>query len=307
MTEATSHALPPALRPGDVVAVIAPSSPFDATLVWRGLGFLAQRYRVRFTRGLFARDGYLAGDDDRRARELSDALEDSEVRAIFAARGGFGANRIAHRVEWSKLAEDPKWIVGFSDITALHVEASRVAVASIHGCHVTALGRSSAATRDGLLSLLEAPGLTRTLRAGRALCPGEARGPLYGGNLAVLHACATAGRLRVPEGSVLLLEDVGERPYRIDRMLCTLLGGGHLDGVAAVAAGEFEGCGPGPDGITVEQVLTRAFAPRDVPVVVDLPVGHGLRNQPVVLGQDVQVHAEDAAPRLVLADGSGLP
>jgi len=293
-------ALPPALRPGDVVAAIAPSSPFAPTPVWLALGFLARRYRLRFTRGLFARDGYLAGDDARRTGELATALADSRVRAIFAARGGFGANRIAHEIDWSQLRRDPKWIVGFSDITALHVEAARVSVASVHGCHLTALGRSDARARHGLISLLEAPTEPRELRGERSLCPGQATGPLFGGNLAVLHACAAAGRLRVPSGAVLLLEDVGERPYRIDRMVCTLMVGGHLDHIAAVVAGEFAGCLPGPDGVTVEDVLSRAFAPRGIPVVTGLPIGHELRNEPVVLGSLTSVLAESEAPRIIM-------
>lgn len=311
--------LPPGLRPGDTVAVIAPSSPFEHVLAWVGIGWLAQRYRVLFDtgsgpplagdsrgcgapslsapsgRGLFARAGYLAGNDARRRDELVHALSHPDVRAIFAARGGYGANRFVHRLDWTVLARHPRWIVGFSDITALHVEAARAGVASLHGAHVTALGRGDARARAALVRALEDPLGERRFDGLTALRPGAAEGPLFGGNLALLHACAAAGRLRVPEGCVLLLEDVTERPYRIDRMLTTLEVGGHLAAAAAVVLGDFEQCAPGPDGVTVDEVLCDRLLPLGVPVVSGLPIGHGLRNEPAILG----------GPARVLASGPG--
>ncbi|XXX71604.1 LD-carboxypeptidase [Sorangium sp. So ce134] len=300
--------LPPALRPGDTVAVIAPSSPFEHALAWVGLGWLARRYRVLFDtgggpplagdsrrggepslsapsgRGLFARTGYLAGSDARRSDELARALSHPDVRAIFAARGGYGANRFVHRLDWSALADRPRWIVGFSDVTALHVEAARAGVASLHGAHVAALGRGDAHARAALISTLEDPLGERRFDGLTTLRAGAAEGPLFGGNLALLHACAAAGRLRVPEGCVLLLEDVTERPYRIDRMLATLEVGGHLAPAAAVVLGDFEECNPGPDGVTVDEVLRDRLLPLGIPVVAGLPIGHGLRNEPAILG-----------------------
>src|SRR5262249_55870994 len=113
---------PPPLRPGDAIAVIAPSSPFDRALAFRGLGWLAERYRVRFSSAMMVCDGYLAGSDERRLDELQRALR-ADVRAVVAARGGYGLGRIAHRVEWDAALRNPRWLVGFSDLTALHVEA----------------------------------------------------------------------------------------------------------------------------------------------------------------------------------------
>jgi muramoyltetrapeptide carboxypeptidase len=246
---------PPPLKRGDTIAVIAPSSPFEHVLGWRGLGFLAERYRLRFDRrALFARRGYLAGEDGARRDALGRALEDPDVAAILAARGGYGANRFVHGVDFAGLRARPRWIIGFSDITALHVEASRVGVASLHACHLTALGRSDGRARAGLLQALEDPLGTRVFDGLRAIvAPGRAEGPLFGGNLTMLHACAAAGRLVVPEGAIVFLEDVTERPYRIDRMLTTLAVGGHLEprarlrggGLHAVRSGGGRGDGRG--------------------------------------------------------------
>lgn len=293
--------LPPPLRPGDTVAVIAPASPFEHALAWVGIGWLAQRYRVHFSRGLFLRDGFLAGSDARRRDELEDALERPGVRAIFAARGGYGANRFVHRIDWGPLARDPRWIVGFSDITALHVEAARAGVASLHGPHVTSLGRGDARARAALVRALEDPAGERRFAGLATLRPGVAEGPAFGGNLTLLHACAAAGRLCVPEGCVLLLEDVSERPYRIDRALTTLEVGGHLAPAAAIVLGDFTQCDPGPDGVTVAEVLRDRLLPLGVPVVAGLPVGHGARNEPVILGGRAVVEAGPQGAAVTLA------
>jgi muramoyltetrapeptide carboxypeptidase len=291
---------PPSLRPGDTIAVVAPSSPFEPVLGWVGLGWLARRYRVRFTRGLFARDGYLAGSDARRAAELADALADPDVRAVLAARGGYGASRFAHALDWSALAARPRWIIGFSDLTALHVEAARVGVASIHGPHLTALGRGDARARASFVRVVEAPRAPVVYGGLTVIREGAASGPLHGGNLSMLHACAAAGRLDLPRGCVLLLEDVTERPYRIDRLLATLAVGGHLARAGAVVLGDFTQCEPGPDGVTLDQVFAAHLGGLGVPVVRGVPVGHALRNDPVVLGGPAAVEARGGSGELRL-------
>jgi muramoyltetrapeptide carboxypeptidase len=284
---------PPALVPGSVVRVIAPASPFETRLVWRAMGWLAQRYDVRYSRGIFARDGFLAGNDERRKAELASALTEPGIAAIFCARGGYGLSRYAHQIDWLILRDDPRWICGFSDVTAIHVEAHAVGVATMHCANVTALGRGDAQTREELVRTLEAPATPRRFDNLHVLCRGEAIGRLCGGNLTLLHACAAAGRLRLPKSCVLLIEDVTELPYRIDRMLTTLRVGGAFDDVAAVVVGEFTRCPPGADGTTVDEVLSRCLSPLGIPVVCGLPIGHGLDNAPVVIGAPTRVVAGD--------------
>lgn len=282
---------PPLLGPGDQIAVVAPSGPFDRTLVLVGLGWLSKRYRVKFGDGLFAREGFLAGSDERRLTELNRALRDPEVRAVVAARGGYGLTRIAHAVDRIALRDFPKWVVGFSDITALHVEASRVGVASIHADNVAGLGRGDGAARARWIAALEGEPVPKEFEGLETWRAGRATGPLAGGNLTVLFACAAAGRLMLPDGCVLLLEDVGEAPYRVDRMLSALISGGSLDRVAAVIVGEFTDSGVGRHGVPVEAVLHERLLSLGVPVVAGFPVGHGRRNVPVHLGLPVTVDA----------------
>ncbi len=295
--EGRSFRFPPALRPRDLISVVAPASGFDALLGWRGLGFLAERYRVRFGRGIFERRGYLAGDDDRRRAELADALCDGEVRAVVCARGGYGVQRIVGELPWAAFAAEPKWIIGFSDITALHVEAARLSIASMHAPHLTALGRSDAHGRGAWLSAVESPHTSRSFPL-NSMTAGEASGPMVGGNLTILHASAAAGRLALPESCILFLEDVTERPFRIDRMLTTLRAGGHFERVAGVVLGDFTECFPGPDRVSAEEVLRERLTGLGVPVASGMRSGHENHNEPLVLGQMARLTVTEAAARL---------
>jgi muramoyltetrapeptide carboxypeptidase len=282
-------ALPPALKPGDRVAVVAPSSPFPREQLWPGLAWLRHRYRLTASAGILARDGYLAGEDARRQSELARAMRDPDVRAIVAARGGYGAMRVLGGLPWDDFARAPKWIVGFSDITALHACAWRAGVASVHAPNVTGLGAATPASRLAWLDAVERPETKVTWGDLRVLAPGRAEGPLVGGNLALLEAMASARLLELPRGCILAIEDVTERPYRLDRMLTSLRLGGHLDRVAGVVLGEFSQCDPGPDGRTAEEAITGCLLALGVPIVAGAPFGHGSVNHAFVLGRRARI------------------
>lgn len=275
--------VPEALTPGSRVAVIAPSSAFDRTLVFRGLGWLAQRYRVEFDPSLFERSGYLAGSDARRLRELNRYLRDPGIRAIVTARGGYGLSRIVASADWAALRAAPKWLVGFSDATLLHLGALRTGVASLHAHNVGGLGRGDEKARTVWRDALEAPGRARSFSGLRFWVGGRARGPLVGGNLTLLESAAAAGWLALPPGALLVLEDVTEGAYRVDRMLSALAAAGVFDRVAGVIVGDFTDCPPSR-GVAVSDVLRERLGALRVPVAVGLRVGHGDWNEPLVFG-----------------------
>jgi muramoyltetrapeptide carboxypeptidase len=282
--------IPPPLVPGDRIAIVAPSSPFPHDELWRGLAWLRARYRLRMSPGLLSRDGYLAGSDARRASELCEAMLDGEVKAIVAARGGYGAMRVLGELPWDAFASRPKWLVGFSDVTALHAMAWARGVCSAHAPNVTGLGRdASPVIREAWISCVEGRAGVRTWSGLDVVRAGRARGPLVGGNLALVHAMAAAQQLVIPEGAVLALEDVTEAPYRVDRMLTALRLGGWLGRVSAIVFGGFDRCAPGSDGRTVEQVLADRTADLGIPVVRGAPFGHAAHNEAFVLGRDVLV------------------
>jgi muramoyltetrapeptide carboxypeptidase len=278
-------AMPEPLTPGDVAIVVAPSSPEAREELWRGLAWLRTRYRLRMSTGALESDGYLAGSDERRRDELARAMLDGEAKAIFAVRGGYGALRIAADLPWAEFAQRPKWLVGFSDVTVLHAMAASAGVASVHGPNVSRLGAASPRVRARWLSALEHPAAAGSWEGLRVVRGGNAAGPIAGGNLALLHAMAAAGRLELPKGAILLLEDVGEAPYRIDRMLTSLLLGGHLRDLAAIVLGSFERCGSAAGTEGVEALVRERTASLGVPVLAGAPFGHGPENEAFVLGR----------------------
>ncbi len=276
---------PPPLRPGDRVAVVAPAGPFDRPTFERGLAVLSQRYTPVYTDRLFETHRYLAGTDASRGAELQGAFDDPSLRAVFAARGGYGAMRLLPSLKLGA----PKHLVGFSDITAVHLAAQRAGWRSVHGPVLTQLGRSPADVTQRLWDVLEGravPALTGT----RTVRGGVAEGPLLGGNLSVLTRLIGTPWMPDLRGCVLLLEDVGERPYRLDRMWTHLDLSGLLAGVRGVAFGEFTGCDE-PNGPTSAEVLDELAGKLDVPVAAGFQVGHGDVNFPVSLGTPVRLDA----------------
>ncbi len=248
------------------------------------------------TSAVLARSGYLAGEDARRGEELSRALAKPAVKAIVAGRGGYGAMRLLESLTLGPLAAAPRWVVGFSDVTALHGAASEAGVASIHGPNVSGLGRTSPVNRAAWLAALERPeagaawpGLSVVHRGQR----GVARGPTTGGNLALVAAMAAAGHAAVPEGAVLVLEDTDEKPYRVDRMLTSLRLCGALGRASAVVFGGFTRCAAGADRVSVEEVLAERTRDLGVPVLAGAPFGHGDENRAFILGREAVVIAGD--------------
>lgn len=292
-----NRVIPAPLKPGSRVRVIAPAGPFDRSLVLRGMAWLGERYRVEFDWSIFERSGFLAGSDARRLAELNRALAEPDLGAIVAARGGYGLTRIAHLAEYRAFVRAPKWIVGFSDITALHVEALALGVASIHGPNAAALGRSDAWTRERFITALENPNAQRTYENLRCLRSGRARGTVAGGNLSLLLACQAAGRLHLPLGTILLLEDVTESAYRVDRMLSALIASGVFDRVSGIVLGDFSAC-PDSHGISVHAVLEERLSQLGIPLASGLAVGHDRYNEFIPLGLSAELDA--GAGQLVL-------
>jgi muramoyltetrapeptide carboxypeptidase len=282
------------LGAGSLVAVAAPASSCEREVLFRGLAWLTTRYRLRVDQRILARTGYLAGTDASRAEVLAQAMLDPEVEAIFCARGGYGTMRILDALPWDAFARRPKWLIGFSDVTALHLTANARGIPTVHGPNVSGLGRSiHAAERASLIATLEGHPLVPWTNLD-VITPGEARGVLFGGNLALVQAMAAAGRLTIPAGAILVLEDVNEAPYRIDRMLTSL--SAHLAKASAIVFGDFTDCPRGPDGVTVSDVLRERTASLGIPVVQGAPFGHGSPNHAFALGRNTRLVAPANGP-----------
>lgn len=293
---------PPPLRAGDLVAVVTPSGPVSPDRLARGVALLESwglRVRVQpHVLGSDPRLGYLAAEDRERADDVSSAWADPEVAAVWAARGGYGAQRMVDLLDWPSMrAVGPKWLIGFSDITALHLRLGReLDLVTVHGPVLASAGQlddelSVAALRSMLMGPRPEPG--SVLVEGRSLVPGEGQGRLIGGNLSLL--AADIGVEPAPEVSTIaVLEDVGEDAYRVDRMLTQLLRARWFDQVRGVVVGEFSlGRDAGPEASElVAAVIADRLERLRIPIITDVPVGHGSRNLALPLGAAVTIAVE---------------
>lgn len=272
---------PARLRPGAKVAVVAPSGPVPEERLEAGLDILRgwdlDPLVLPHVRDRHPEFGYLAGEDRARARDLTEAWCDPSVSAVVCARGGYGAQRMVDLLDWSAIrAAGPKIFVGYSDVTALHEAfAVRAGLSTLHGpMAASQTFLKDARTQDSLRATLFEPESVRTLGldTARTMVPGRARGITLGGCVSLLaadlgtpHARPSAG------GGLLLIEDVGEEGYRLDRILTQLLRSGWLEGVKGIALGSWAECGPYEE---VRGVLHDRLGGLGVPVVEELGFGH---------------------------------
>lgn len=308
---------PRRLVPGDRVAVVAPSGPVPADRLRLGCGILRSwglevevAPHVLDTRPELP---YLAGGDRERARDLERAWLDPGVAAVVCARGGYGAQRMADLLDWEAMrAAPPKVFVGYSDVTALHEAfAVRLGLATVHGPMAAALTFvKDEQTAEHLRRTLLEPDTVRTLTSPTAgtLVPGRARGVTAGGCASLLAAERGTAHARDSfAGTILLLEDVGEDVYRLDRVVTQLLRSGALDGVAGIALGSWAECGPAD---RIRELMLDRLGPLGVPVVWELGFGHCPTTLTVPLGVPAVLDADAATLTLDvpgLAQGPSAP
>ncbi len=290
-------ARPARLRPGDRIAVVAPCGPVPEDRLRAGLDVL-RGWRLEPVVAPHVLDahpalGHLAGTDRARARDLTEAYADPAVAAVICARGGYGAQRMVDLVDWEAIrAAGPKPFIGYSDATVLHEAfAVRAGFATLHGPMIaTAAFLGDPRTRDSLRAALFAPETVRTPATGTPLVPGRAAGVTLGGCASLLAAdLGTPHARRSARGGLLLLEDVGEEPYRLDRILTQLLRSGWFDGVAGIALGSWEECGPYEE---VRALLADRLGGLGVPVVEGMGFGHDPAAPTVPLGVPAVLDAD---------------
>jgi muramoyltetrapeptide carboxypeptidase len=282
-----------------VVGVIAPSGPVDEERLQVGIKVLeGWGLRVQVGSAVLARQAYLAGSDDARLADLQRMIDDARVRAVFCARGGYGSQRLLPRLDLGRLARHPKPVVGYSDATALLNAAVAVGVSAVHGPMVAddIARRLSPRSEEHLRSLLTEPAWLWEAEAPVVVRPGRARGRLVGGCLAVLAASLGTPYAPDTDGHVVFLEDVAERPYRLDRLLTQLRQSGKLDRAAGVVFGTMSACPP-IDGVGPLDVVRSCCGDLRCPVAFGLPAGHdpngaGCENLALPLGVEVELDAD---------------
>ena len=281
---------PSFLKANDKVVILSPSGKIEAQWV-EGLKAVLESYGlvVSVSEHALCAKGRFAGTDDERIQDLQEAINDAEVKAIFCSRGGYGLARIIDQIDFSALKSNAKWIVGFSDITALHNALSRVGVASIHGImakHITL----KAEGLENLMSMLFGNEVSYEISAHELNKIGEASGELVGGNLSVLYGLRGTPFDIDYRGKILFIEDLGERLYHIDRMVQNLRLGGVFEQIVGLVVGQFTDIDEDDSFFGgVYGVIRDAVKDYNIPVCFNFPAGHVDNNQPLKMGANYKL------------------
>jgi muramoyltetrapeptide carboxypeptidase len=290
---------PQSLKIGDTVSIVAPAGPIELRDgLERGIATLREMgFVVRFDERIFQSSRYLAGEDSARAEELMRSFEDTSAKAIIALRGGYGCARLIPHLMEKRLRQYPKIFMGFSDLTTLHLFfRRRFGWITIHGPMAAspALGNMADDQKKHLLSLWTDPEYRPILSFPQleTWIPGVAEGTLIGGCLSIIAASiGTPYEIRT-EGKILFLEDQGEPPYRLDRMLTHLLLSGKLQTLAGLLLGDFQDCEPTQGNYTAVETLRDILTRLNVPTIANFPAGHGEDNWAIPLGAKVRINAD---------------
>lgn len=281
--------LPRALKPGDTLGIVAPSSPFERQSFDAGVAVLeSMGFKPVIPEPIFERKGFLAGSDRQRADELIRLFVDPGVDGIVCARGGYGAMRILPLLDADRISRHPKVFVGFSDTTVLlNYLVRRCCMVVFHGPMVTTLGTADPVTQERFLAALTRPApLSLAATAKQVIRAGSACGRFLCGNLTLF--CHLTGTPFEPDfnGCILLIEERGEAPYRIDRMLTQMRLAGCFNGLAGLALGEFTDCGPAEE---LHGIVADCMSGLQIPILAGFAVGHAALNLTLPVGLPVRL------------------
>ncbi len=294
---------PPALQSGDTIALIStarkvePKQAETAKKLVESWGF-----KMKEGRNLHCVKHQLAGTDEERRDDLKAALVDPEVKAILCARGGYGTARILDDIDFSMLKTNPKWIVGYSDVTALHCHAYTVAgVQSIHGSMSVNFADNTKAALESIRVLLTGDYIAYSAPQHRLNRSGVAEGVMVGGNLSVLYSILGSASAPDFQGKILFLEDLDEYVYHIDRMMLALRRAGHLQKLAGIMVGGMTEMrdNPIPFGYTAEEIIAEHCAPYAFPVCFGFPSGHITDNRAWIHGKKTRLTVNHGQPSSV--------
>jgi muramoyltetrapeptide carboxypeptidase len=305
-----SFTLPPSLQKGDAIRLIATARWLEETLVLETESLLALK-GFKTSRGthLMARHGQFAGTDNERAADLQAALDDASISAIFIMRGGYGTHKIMDGISLDGFKKSPKWIVGFSDVTVLHGFLQNAGIASLHAAMPSTYSGATQEAMDSLFNTLEGKLPSWYITTDSRSIQGQAEGRLVGGNLSVLSSILGTDCFPVQEGDILVLEDIDEMIYHMDRLLLQLTRTGVLKKLSGIILGGFTDLrdntkafgfsSDNPYGMTAEEIILSYAKPLGIPVMVGAPVGHIADNRAMILGAQVKMKVGEKISELL--------
>ena len=289
------------MKESSLIHIVAPAGAVNKKNVKGGIKFLSS-LGLSCTPGLalFKSDGYLAGTDADRLHDIQTALNDSDALAVWAARGGYGTTRIIDQIKWNKFFKKPSWLIGFSDITALHIHLSNNNIPSIHGPMVgQAINEECQESVQLVASILKNDFPEYELTGHAMNRAGKATGPITGGNLTLI--CSTLGTATeiITDNKILFIEDINEAAYKIDRMLVQLKRAGKLNRLKGLIVGHMtEVTDEKQFGKTAFEIITEHTKDFSFPVCFQFPAGHETPNMPLILGMKSELIVEKKQIRL---------
>lgn len=286
---------PPFLNRNDTIAISAMASKLDRSSIDEAIRIFTEDWGLRVVTGHTVGSSYynFSDTDNARLSELQGFLNDPEIKAVFSARGGYGSSRIIDRLDFTAFYNSPKWVIGFSDITALHLEIQSIGFQSIHGPMPKTMGFDSF-SNETLKKALFGENLNYQFSSDAPNRTGEGTGQVTGGNLCMLAHSIGSKSDRTYDGKILLLEDISEYLYNIDRMMVQLKRAKKLDKLAGLIIGDFSDCKDNdePFGKNAREIILEHTEGLDFPIAFGFPFGHEKKNHALRLGEIMHLNTE---------------
>ncbi|GAA3631667.1 S66 peptidase family protein [Flavivirga jejuensis] len=301
---------PPYLKVGDTVAIVAPSGVLkNRTKEVNQAKALLKSWGLHPIVGkhVYSQANHFAGTDDERCEDFQNALDDPKISAIWCARGGYGTVRILDKLDYTKFKENPKWLIGYSDITALHNQIHNEGTQSIHAMMCSSLQDDLSPIKETLSTFKDAifgKSLSYTLKGSTYNKTGNASAPIVGGNLTMLHTMLGSKTSIDTSGKILFIEEIGEYKYHIDRMLQSLKRAGYFENCKGVVVGGMTKLRKNTTlwGASIEQLVLDVLSDYGFPIAFNMPAGHEKDNRAMILGRTVKLSVGSEKSTIVFED-----
>lgn len=292
---------PPKLQKGDCIYLCAPAKAIDKKIVLAAQNTIKEHgFKVLISENCFGQNNYFSGSDEERIADMQFGIDHAEVKAIFCVRGGYGAVRIVDSLNWANMLREPKWLVGYSDITVFHHRLNKLGIQSLHGTMPFNFNTNSSKAIDSLFSALEHKPYFVSGEPNKRNKTGVAEGLLIGGNLSIIYSLLSTNDTYCFENAILFVEDISEHYYQLDRIFFTLKKTGILDRINGLVVGGMTDIQDTeiPFGMSIEEIILQHFTFRKIPIGFDFPVGHFDDNQALIIGSKVKLTVNEKESRI---------
>lgn len=292
---------PDYLKAGDSIAIVAPAGILNGKKeAIDQAKILAESWGLKVMIGdfVFEDNNHFAGTDKERAQDFQEALDNPNIKAIWCARGGYGSVRILDKLDFTKFKETPKWVIGYSDITALHSDIHNLGIETIHGIMGASMifdPNDTVESKETLRKALFGEELSYDIPPSKYNVVGEVEGDLIGGNLTILLTMLGSDSQLKTDGKILFIEEIGEYKYHIDRMLQSLKRAGYFTNLKGLIVGDMTNIKKNTTvwGTSIEQLILDATSEFDFPILFGFPAGHEPDNRAMIMGRKVKMEVTD--------------